>query len=93
MSMARFRLRSLMAFVALAAIGAWVVVMVGRYWTAVSMVQSESNPSLLPYYAVTVLAVIVSISLVSIGVFVFAVRFRALLRATSHRPSRIRSHP
>jgi hypothetical protein len=92
MSLARFRLRSLMIFVALAAIGSWVAVMAWRYWTAISMVQSEPNPALLPYYAVTVLAVIVSLSLISIGVISFAVRLRAVLRATSRRPSRTRSN-
>ena len=91
MSMARFRLRSLMILVALAAIGSWVAMTAWRYWTAVSMLQSEPNPALLPYYAVLVLAVIVAPSLVIIGVIGLAVRLRAVLRTTSPGPTRTRS--
>jgi hypothetical protein len=80
-----------MIFVALAAIGSWVAMTAWRYWTAVSMLQSESNPALLPYYAMLVLAVIVALSLILIGVIGLVVRLRAVLRATSPGPSRTRS--
>jgi hypothetical protein len=86
----RFRLRSLMILVALAGVGSWIAITSWRIWSALSVLQSAGVLSLA--YAVMVVGVITSVSLIVFGVVLFAHRIRGVSRATSHRSGPIRTH-
>jgi hypothetical protein len=90
MSTTRFRLRSLIVFVALAAIGSWIASTAWRYWNAVSALQDTPSPNLVPFYVALVLSVVVALSLIVIGIVGLAIRLRTLYRATSPGQGRTR---
>jgi hypothetical protein len=89
--MTRFHLRSLMILVALAAVGLWAAITISRIWATVSMLRSESAAVRSPAYAILVLAVIASLSLIVIGVIGLALRLwrlRVVLRSSPFGSSR-----